>query len=74
MTPVTFRWYVRAGWTLSGLPELVGRARDLAGAFEVVANVRQEGVFVFFCRVGNSRTPGSRSVRKGLDELIVQTR
>lgn len=74
MTPVIFRWYVRAGRTLSGSPGLADRARDLAGVFEVVANAQQEDAFVFFCRVGNSRTPGSRSVRKGLDELIVQNR
>jgi hypothetical protein len=74
MTPVIFRWYARAGRGFSMVPELVVRARDLAGAFEVMANARQEDPFVFFCRVGNSRTPNSRSIRKGLDEIIVQSR
>lgn len=74
MTPVIFRWYARAGRVFSGLPELVCRASQLAEAFEFSANARHEDAFAFFCRVGNSPAPASRSVRKGLDELIARPR
>jgi hypothetical protein len=70
MTPLIFRWYARAGRTFSALPELASRARDMAARFESLAGATADQPFSFFCRVGHSRPPRSRSLRKALSELL----
>lgn len=70
MTPVIFRWYARAGRTFSASPEIVRNAGALATLFERLAGAGPGDGFVFFCRVGRSKPPSSRSVRRELDELL----
>jgi len=68
MTPVIFRWYIRSGREFSTLPEIKTRARSLVDRFEEIANSSPDASFSFFCRVGHSPSPRSRSVRKPLDD------
>lgn len=72
MTPVIFRWYARAGRTFSALPAIGRRTLLLAGDFEALVGASEGSAFVFFCRVGRSVVPGSRSLRKDLSELLVE--
>ncbi len=72
MTPVIFRWYSRSGKSFSGVAEINERARALAGDFEALAGARESDDFVFFCRVGVSSVPASRSHRLSLAELMAE--
>lgn len=69
MTPVIFRWYIRSGRTFSTLPEITTQAQSLVDGFENIVKSSPDDGFSFFCRVGRSPSPQSRSVRKGLDDL-----
>ena len=71
MTPVIFRWYVRAGQKFSVLPEIARNASALALLFERLAGAGPDDGFIFFCRVGRSKPPSSRSVRRELRELLL---
>lgn len=70
MTPVIFRWYVQSGASLSKSTTLDAAARALAGRFEALAAASRDDPFVFFCRLGVSSVPVSRSTRKDLSELM----
>ena len=72
MTPVIFRWYAIAGRNISTLSEINSKAGLLASRFEALAKVSNDQSFAFFCRVGQSTTPKSRSLRKSLSELLVE--
>ena len=72
MTPVIFRWYARAGHEISADSVINGRLGPLASRFEALAGVTQEEPFAFFCRVGQSEKPLSRSIRKSLSQLMVE--
>lgn len=71
MTPVIFRWYARAGKAVSALPEIGPRVLGVAARFERLVGAHEESPFVFFCRVGNSNSPTSRSLRRDLGELLI---
>ena len=73
MTPIIFRWYARSGRTFSALPSLADKARQLAERFEKLAAVPQDAHFAFFCRVGESKAPRARSIRKPLSDLLLPT-
>lgn len=70
MTPVIFRWYCRAGASLSASAALDGRVRDLARQFETLADMQEDEPLCFFCRVGESSAPKSRSLRKTVRDLL----
>ena len=70
MTPVIFRWYAHAGRRFSAQSELFQQAVDLAADFERVAGVGPMQDFGFFARVGTSRVPKSRSIRRDYSELM----
>jgi len=70
MTPVIFRWYARAGRRFSAQPELFQQAVNVAADFERVAGVGPTQDFGFFARVGVSKIPDSRSIRKDLAALM----
>ena len=72
MTPVIFRWYARAGREISADSVINGRLGLLASRFEALVGVAQEEPFAFFCRVGQSAKPLSRSLRKSLSQLMVE--
>ena len=72
MTPLIFRWYVRSGRTFSALPAIMRGAAALTTSFEGAVGARQTDAFTFFCRVGHSAAPRSRSVRKDLNDLMVR--
>jgi hypothetical protein len=72
MTPLIFRWYARAKREFSALPRLASQARTLATRFESIAGAKEDDSFSFFCRVGHSPPPRSRSLRWTLDELFVK--
>jgi len=72
MTPVIFRWYVQAEKTISAEPEIDAGAIRLARQFERLAETPADSAFAFFCRVGYSAVPRSRSLRKPLAELLSQ--
>lgn len=74
MTPVIFRWYVRAGRQFSASPNVAFGAPALATLFERLAGAGPHDAFVFFCRTGNSKAPSSRSLRRELDELLAGAR
>jgi len=71
MTPVIFRWYVQAGRSLSPHPGMDAAAGALARRFEALADAGPADGFAFFCRVGYSALPHSRSLRKALGSLLV---
>lgn len=70
MTPVIFRWYARSGQSISAKAGIDGQVAALAEEFEGLAGGAKEDPFGFFCRVGASAVPKSRSVRKALGELM----
>jgi len=72
MTPVIFRWYVRSGERFSKESRLFNCALKLAGDFEQLAGATSDDSFGFFCRVGNSPVPRSRSTRREMETLIRQ--
>lgn len=74
MTPVIFRWYVRSGTSISARASIDEGARPLAARFERLVGAREDEPFAFFCRIGRSSTPRSRSLRKDVDELMVGSR
>jgi hypothetical protein len=69
MTPLIFRWYARAGRSFSAVPPLMQQAATLASEFERLVGAQPDDAFAFFCRVGTSPPPRSRSLRKELGEL-----
>jgi len=74
MTPMIFRWYARKGKSFSALPEIAQGCLALAEEFERLGGFGPGQGLTFFCRVGVSDTPRSRSLRKGLDELMLPGR
>lgn len=70
MTPVIFRWYARAGRRFSDAPKLFEQALALSDDFERLAQAGPDDDFGFFARIGVSRTPRSRSIRKDLETLM----
>jgi hypothetical protein len=74
MTPVIFRWYVRAGRRLSATPGIDRDAATLATRFEEMAGAGADDGFAFFCRVGVSTPPVARSLRLDLGRLLGGTR
>lgn len=74
MTPVIFRWYVQAGRSLSPHPGIDAAAGAIARRFEALTGAGPEDQFAFFCRVGASASPHSRSLRKALRALLVESR
>lgn len=70
MTPVIFRWYARAGRSISQRAAVDERAVRLADEFERLVGGVPGDAFGFFGRVGVSRTPSARSTRKPLGELL----
>ncbi len=71
MTPVIFRWYARAGRSFSVVPKIDGRAASLASRFEALAGLERSDAVAFFCRIGYSAEPRSRSIRKKLADLLL---
>ncbi len=70
MTPVIFRWYVQADRQISANPEINAGAVKLAQQFEHLCSAQPDTGFAFFCRVGHSKMPHSRSLRKEVSELL----
>ena len=69
MTPLIFRWYARSGRRISSLSRVNQEVGQLAGRLESLIPDDQ-GELVFLCRIGHSSEPKSRSIRKGLSELM----
>lgn len=74
MTPVIFRWYARHNRKFSQSNELHERASQLTLDFERLAQARAEQPFGFFCRVGISHPPESRSLRLAIAKLLTPPR
>jgi len=70
MTPVIFRWYARAGRKFSADAHLANLANQLSTQFEQVTQAASTDSFGFFCRVGTSETPISRSIRQDISSLL----
>lgn len=73
MTPVIFRWYVQSGRPISAKSEIDRGAASLAERFETLAAADRATPFAFFCRVGGGRPAAARSLRRGLDDLLIQS-
>ena len=71
MTPVIFRWYARADRRFSAKDQINQKVGVLASNFEVLVKASSDQEFSFFCRVGQSMLPKSRSLRRSLSQLIV---
>lgn len=69
MTPIIFRWYARTEKTFSTRLEVNQQALQLAMDFEKISDSDKNAFFSFFCRIGQSHRPRSRSIRKHLDKL-----
>jgi hypothetical protein len=72
MTPLIFRWYTREGRIFSRSPKVVQEAQALADDFERLVSAQPGDGLAFFCRVGRSTTPRSRSLRKDLADLQIK--
>ena len=72
MTPVIFRWYARANRGVSATSGINQKVELLAADFEVLVKASKDQDFSFFCRVGKSMPPKSRSLRKSLNQLLVE--
>jgi hypothetical protein len=70
MTPIIFRWYAQARRPLSSSPRINLQVRRLASKLDVLLGVSGTEPAAFFCRVGFSRPPASRSLRKSLMSLM----
>ena len=70
MTPVIFRWYSHCGRRFSASPDAHSMSMALAATFEHCLHAGPHDAFVFFCRVGRSTAPRSRSVRREVQELM----
>ncbi|ACV36198.1 nitroreductase family protein [Accumulibacter sp.] len=70
LTPVIFRWYARADRRFSADPALFASAHRLAQVFEDLAGCGPDEPFFFFCRVGVSSVPSSRSLRLERERLM----
>lgn len=70
MTPVIFRWYVQADRRISENSEINAGAIKLARQIEQLTSAQPDTGFAFFCRVGHSKIPYARSLRKKLSELL----
>lgn len=70
MTPVIFRWYFQARRNVSAVPEINARVKVLSASFDSLAEAGPTDAFAFFCRVGRSGPPKSRSIRKPVEELM----
>ncbi len=73
MTPVIFRWYCHSGDKISTQPEIDAAAAVLAEQFENVTRLDKTDAFTFFCRVGVSSVPRSRSTRLPVESLLIST-
>lgn len=71
LTPVIFRWYARADDRFSSDPALFESALRLAEDFERLAHSGPKDPFFFFCRVGVSSKPFSRSLRLDREHLLL---
>lgn len=72
MTPVIFHWYSRNARTISAYRNINAKADLLASRFENLLESSGGQSVGFFCRIGRSATPKSRSLRKSLSQLFVQ--
>ncbi|MBN9695969.1 MAG: nitroreductase family protein [Zoogloea sp.] len=72
MTPLIFRWYARRERSFSAEPHAMKIAKEISGKLERIAHLKEQDDIGFFCRLGESNPPSSRSLRKSLDELIIQ--
>lgn len=72
MTPVIFRWYARAARGISAKKGINQKVGLLASNFEALVKASNNHDFSFFCRVGQSSSPKSRSLRKSLNQLMVE--
>ncbi|PHV12127.1 molybdopterin biosynthesis protein MoeY [Chitinimonas sp. BJB300] len=71
MIPVIFRWYTNAGKSIvQDPPTLNAEAAKGTTEFEKLAGVNASQPFSFFCRVGYSAPPTSRSIRRDLKDLM----
>lgn len=70
MTPVIFRWYSQADRVFSNNMIFKEKSSKLSRQFEVIADVDPFQPFGFFCRIGRSEVPRSRSLRRALADLI----
>lgn len=71
MTPLIFRWYARTGKSLSSIRAVLNHnSESLAVSIELLAGVEPHLPIGFFCRLGESKTPSSRSLRLGLKDLL----
>lgn len=73
MTPVIFRWYVQAGKQASAVQSINRMVEAVALRFEDLAAADRTTPFTFFCRVGKSAPPASRSLRLSLAKLMVDS-
>lgn len=70
MTPVIFRWYARTNSPISSAPGHNAAAEALSERLEEMGGIDQAQTLAFFCRVGVSTVPTSRSVRLPLEALM----
>jgi nitroreductase len=70
MTALIFGWYQDHGTTLSRDRNVNMNASKVARRTSELFGVKEASSSVFFCRVGYSAPPDSRSLRKDLSELI----
>lgn len=69
MTPVIFRWYARDGRSISTVPGIDTAALEMSARFDHLVGDQSEAPYAFFCRIGHSSPPFSRSLRRTLADL-----
>jgi nitroreductase len=74
MTPIIFGWYQACGTPLSRNRKVNLNVSKAARRTQELFGMRKASSSVFFCRVGYSAPPDSRSLRKELPELMANVR
>lgn len=74
MTPLVFARYAREGVRFSGRPGMDGRAQALSDRLAALFGGEAPSRGVFMGRIGEGPEAAARSLRRPLDELMVQRR
>lgn len=72
MTPLIFLWYARSQKQFSTEKALAVQAKKMSLQFDNTFSTKEDDSFSFFCRVGYSKQPTARSLRRALADLNLE--
>ena len=72
MTPLIFRWYSQSNRRFSASDTIAENTRDVSRLFEKITRTNADDPYSFFCRIGYSAEPYSRSLRMDVQDLLIE--